>query len=139
MCHMSGVTCHMSCVTSQVSSVIIFFLLKKWWNQSVEGLLSTGPTPSNFVHLLVCVSGFVCLFFLYLVRVFACFLVFVFWLVCLFVCSFVFSFVYLPVSLFIHLFVCLCLFVSCFVCLFLYFFDFQCRNRINLIPCWDGI
>ena len=34
MCHMSGVRCHVSCVRV---------------GYSVEGLLSTGPTPSSFV------------------------------------------------------------------------------------------
>ena len=41
MCHLTRVTCHMSCVT--------FFGggRTKWWNSSVEGQLSTGPTPSS--------------------------------------------------------------------------------------------
>ena len=44
---MSRVTCHMSRVTCN-----FFFLLKKftkWWSYSVEGLLSTGPTPSSLL------------------------------------------------------------------------------------------
>ena len=41
-CHMSHVTCHMTCVTCH-----IFFFTKRW-SLSVEGLLSTGPTPSSF-------------------------------------------------------------------------------------------
>ena len=52
--HVSHVTCHMSCVRCQVSGVrchifILFIFLggTKWWNYSVEGLLSTGPTPSS--------------------------------------------------------------------------------------------
>ena len=40
-CHVSHVTCHMSCVTGHV-----FFLTMRW-SLSVEGLLSTGPTPSS--------------------------------------------------------------------------------------------
>ena len=61
-CHMSCVTCHLSPGTWQKD---YFFLFKKnnkskkkyiyssekkltkWWSQSVEGLLSTGPTPSS--------------------------------------------------------------------------------------------
>ena len=61
ICHMSHVTCHMSGVTCQVSGVRcqvscvtyqIFFLLRtKWWSFSVEGLLSTEPTPSSFTGI----------------------------------------------------------------------------------------
>ena len=40
-CHLSHVTCHMSRVTCHVSK------WTKWWSLSVEGLLSTGPTPSS--------------------------------------------------------------------------------------------
>ena len=36
-CHVSRVTCHMS----------FFFLRTQWWSLSVEGLWSTGPTPSS--------------------------------------------------------------------------------------------
>ena len=50
--HVSGVACHVSGVTCQV--ILIFLNLKKkkiirkkWWSGSVEGLLSTGPTPSS--------------------------------------------------------------------------------------------
>ena len=51
-CHMSRVTCHVSCVACHVSNVIchfshIYFFQTKWWSLSVEGLLSTGPTPSS--------------------------------------------------------------------------------------------
>ena len=46
MCHMSHVTCHMSCVTCIVSHVT-WEKSTIWWSLSVEGLLSTGPTPSN--------------------------------------------------------------------------------------------
>ena len=35
MCHMSHVLCH------------FFFVLTKSWIHLVEGMLSTGPTPSN--------------------------------------------------------------------------------------------
>ena len=38
MCHMSGVTCHVSC---HMSGVIFFIFL-------IEGLLSIGPTQSSF-------------------------------------------------------------------------------------------
>ena len=61
MCHVSCVMCHMACVTCHMSHVQIFFLhykkkksLKKWtkWGSlSVEGLLSTRPTPSSFTKL----------------------------------------------------------------------------------------
>ena len=51
-CHMSHVTCHVShitCHTSRVRCHMSHFLLLliKWWSLSVEGLLSTGPTPSS--------------------------------------------------------------------------------------------
>ena len=49
MCLVSRVTCHVSHVTCNVSHVTIFFLfLTKWLSLSVEGLISTGPTPSSF-------------------------------------------------------------------------------------------
>ena len=71
MCHVSSVTCHMSPVICHLSPVtwqhffLHFFFIKKrrskkdffssfkinwtkWWSWSVEGLLSTGPTPSSF-------------------------------------------------------------------------------------------
>ena len=57
MCHVSRVTRHVSCVTCHLSPVTChmshFFLYPpknwtKWWSQSVEDLLSTGPTPSSF-------------------------------------------------------------------------------------------
>ena len=44
MCHVSRVTCHMSCVTCH----IYLFFLTKGWSLSVEGLLSTGSSPSIF-------------------------------------------------------------------------------------------
>ena len=52
-CHLSRVTCHMSHVTCLMSHVMFFcfFFLIKWRSLSVEGLLSTGPTPSSFVSL----------------------------------------------------------------------------------------
>ena len=50
-CHVSRVTCHVSRVTCHMSRVTchIFFCFfwTKWWSLSVEGLLSTGPTPSS--------------------------------------------------------------------------------------------
>ena len=49
MCHnVSCVTCHVSHVTCHVSHVMCHFFWTKWWSLSVEGLLSTGPTPSSF-------------------------------------------------------------------------------------------
>ena len=48
MCHVSRVTCHMSRVTCHMSP--FFFFLTKWWSLLVEGLLSTGPTPSSFLQ-----------------------------------------------------------------------------------------
>ena len=57
-CHVSRVTCHVSHVTCHVSQLFFVFVflsfffiekkLKKWWSLSVEGLLSTGPTPSSY-------------------------------------------------------------------------------------------
>ena len=61
-CHMSRVTCHVSRVTCHMSRVTChffsLFFRTKWWSLSVEGLLSTGPTPSSsfihsFIHLLI--------------------------------------------------------------------------------------
>ena len=49
MCHMSS--CHVSHVTCHISQ--FFFFLTKRWSLSVEGLLSTGPTPSSFCMTLV--------------------------------------------------------------------------------------
>ena len=46
-CHVSCVTCHVSLITCHMSCVTFFFLAK-WWSLSVEGLFSTGPTPSSF-------------------------------------------------------------------------------------------
>ena len=47
-CHMSRVTCHMSCVTCHMSPFFLLLFPTKWWSLSVEGMLSTGPTPSSF-------------------------------------------------------------------------------------------
>ena len=62
-CQVSHVTYHVSCVTCQKKFNFFykkkkknnFFVILKtnwttstWWSQSVEGLLSTGPTPSSF-------------------------------------------------------------------------------------------
>ena len=47
MCHVSHVTCHVSHVTCHYFFYYIFFCLIKCWKYSVEGLLSTGPTPSS--------------------------------------------------------------------------------------------
>ena len=59
--HMSCVTCHVTChgtchvshVTCTVSHVTFFsfFFMTKCWSLSVEGLLSTGPTPSSLLYL----------------------------------------------------------------------------------------
>ena len=46
-CQMSNVKCHMSRVTCHVSLFFFFLFWIKWWSLSVEGLLSTGPTPSS--------------------------------------------------------------------------------------------
>ena len=63
MCHVSCVTCHMSRVTCHMSHVFLFLFLlffvffyptknmPKWWSQLVEGLISTGPTPSSLRKL----------------------------------------------------------------------------------------
>ena len=54
MCHMSRVPCHVSCVTCYVAPVTChFFFITNWLSKLVEGLLSTGPTPSSFkqVHV----------------------------------------------------------------------------------------
>ena len=50
MCHVSCVMCHLSCITCHVSHVTFFLLLfwTKWWSLSVDGLFSTGPSPSSF-------------------------------------------------------------------------------------------
>ena len=60
MCHVLHVTCHVSPVIVifyflfiKKKIIITTFLMKKftkWWSQSVEGLLSKGPTPSSFIH-----------------------------------------------------------------------------------------
>ena len=49
-CRMSHVTCHKSHVTCHVSHVTchMSFFWTNWWILWVEGLLSTGPTPSSF-------------------------------------------------------------------------------------------
>ena len=44
-CHVSHVTCHVSHVTCHCRNIYFFTV---WWSYSVEGLLSTGPTPSSF-------------------------------------------------------------------------------------------
>ena len=54
-CHMSRVTCHVSHVTCHMSRAtchffFFFFFWTKRWSLSVEGLLSTGPTPSSFIR-----------------------------------------------------------------------------------------
>ena len=60
-CHVSHVTCHVSPVTCKKKKlffvniyiyIYIYIFLnkkkwKKWWRYSVEGLLSTGHTPSS--------------------------------------------------------------------------------------------
>ena len=57
MCHVSRVTCHMSHVTCLMS---IFFVLK-WWSLLVEGLLSTGPTPSSLFCIIPLPLSILCL------------------------------------------------------------------------------
>ena len=49
-CDMSCVTCHLSCHLSCVTCHTFFLggAGTKWWSLTVEGLLSTGPTPSSF-------------------------------------------------------------------------------------------
>ena len=57
MCHLSRVscvTCHVSCVTCPLSRVtwhlvVFFFSPNTLVEVKVEGLLSTGPTPSCYV------------------------------------------------------------------------------------------
>ena len=51
--NMSHVTCRMAHVTCHMSRVTCNFFLTKWWSSSVEGLLSTGPTPSSLYRLYV--------------------------------------------------------------------------------------
>ena len=48
MCHMSGVMCHLSYVTCNFFFSNFFINLVELVGDSVEGLLSTGPTPSSF-------------------------------------------------------------------------------------------
>ena len=49
-CYMSHVTCHMShVICHNIFFYFIFFFRTKWWTLSMEGLLSTGPTPSSLV------------------------------------------------------------------------------------------
>ena len=64
MCHLSHVTCHLSHVIFfyyfffyifSYKKIYIYFILQKnctiLWRWSVEGLLSTGPTPSTLLYL----------------------------------------------------------------------------------------
>ena len=51
MCHVSCVTCHVSNVTCII--IIFFIFFTNWWSLSVEGLLSTGPTPSSLLYFIV--------------------------------------------------------------------------------------
>ena len=51
MCHLSPVTCHFFFTLKKIKWILFFMLqriLTKWWSYSVEGLLSTGHTPSSF-------------------------------------------------------------------------------------------
>ena len=63
---MSRVTCHVSRVTGHVSCVTIFFLFLfglSGWDCLVEGLLSTGLTPSSFpIYFAVFVGFLLCMF-----------------------------------------------------------------------------
>ena len=51
--HLSHVMCQVSCVMFHVSCVIF----TKWGSKSLEGLLSTGPTPSSFEHVTVVLTA----------------------------------------------------------------------------------
>ena len=42
---------YVTCRVSRVTFFFFFFFLTKWWSLSVEGLLSTGPTPSSFLNV----------------------------------------------------------------------------------------
>ena len=53
MCHVVHVTCHMSCVICHIYLFIYLFMENKLWSLSVEGLLSTGTTPSSFNSFIV--------------------------------------------------------------------------------------
>ena len=49
--HLSCVTCHESHVTCHIFHLIFFWGGgTNWWSLFLEGLLSTGPTPSSFLH-----------------------------------------------------------------------------------------
>ena len=50
-CHMLHVMCHVSCAMFHMSYVTFFggWGGTKWWSLSVEGLLTTGHTPSSFI------------------------------------------------------------------------------------------
>ena len=63
MCHMSCVTCHVSHVMCHTSFYlfIFIFLRTKWWSLSVEGLLSTGLTPSSFYNATDCYNVVICM------------------------------------------------------------------------------
>ena len=50
-CHVSCVTCHVSHVTCHMYFYFFIFFLTKCWSLSLEGLLSTGPTPSTLTLL----------------------------------------------------------------------------------------
>ena len=50
-CHVSGFRCHMSCVRCHM--YFIFFPQTNWRNLLVDGLLSTGPTPSSLQAAMV--------------------------------------------------------------------------------------
>ena len=52
-CHVSHVTCHVSHVTCHGSRFFLLLFWTKWWSLSVEGLLSTGPTPSSLLYELI--------------------------------------------------------------------------------------
>ena len=54
MCHVSRVTCHVSRVMCHnFFSLFLLFFRTMWWSLSVEGLLSTGPTPSSYTAIQV--------------------------------------------------------------------------------------
>ena len=48
-CHVSRVTYHVSHVTCHISHDPFLSFWTMWWSLSMEGLLSTGPTPSSLL------------------------------------------------------------------------------------------
>ena len=50
-CHVSHVMCHVSHIVCHMSFIYIYFFLDKVMELVVEGLVSTGPTPSSFFEV----------------------------------------------------------------------------------------